>query len=123
SGSRSAINTALPRMRAATAIDIEDSGEIPVPLSINTRTNATICKATKKKIVGGSSSKNSFLSVMDSFVMELNCDESRRFHGSCSFRGSFCFGLKVPFLEFLRRRAERAEVILEQELTEETEFH
>src|SRR5437867_9778639 len=72
----SASNTALPRMRAATAIDTVDSGEIPVPFSINTRTNATICKATKKKIVGGSSSKNSFLSVVDSLVMELNCDES-----------------------------------------------
>src|SRR6266446_7255289 len=75
-GSRSAINTALPRIRAATAIEIEDVGEIPVPFNINTRTNATICKATKKKIVGGSSSKNSFLSVVDSLVMKLNCDES-----------------------------------------------
>src|SRR5437667_6455849 len=63
-------------MRAATAIEIEDVGEIPVPFSINTRTNATICKATKKKIVGGSSSKNSFLSVVDSLVMKLNCDKS-----------------------------------------------
>src|SRR6266480_2816914 len=80
----SASNTALPRMRAATAIDIEDSGEIPVPFSINTRTIPTICKATKKKSVGGSSSKNSFLSVVDSLVMELNCDESYGFHGSCS---------------------------------------
>src|SRR5258707_15669637 len=71
-------------MRAATAIDIVDSGEIPVPSSINTRTNATICKAMKKKIVGGSSSKNSFLSVVASLVIELNCDESRRFHGYCS---------------------------------------
>src|SRR5205823_14375863 len=78
----SAISTALPRMRAATAIDIEESGEIPVPFSINTRTNATICKAAKKKIVGGSSSKNSFLSVVDSLVIELNCDEPCQFHGS-----------------------------------------
>src|SRR6266496_5115407 len=83
-GSMSAINTALPRIRAATAIEIEEVGEIPVPFNINTRTNATICKATKKKIVGGSSSKNSFLSVVDSLVMELNCHESYRFHGSCS---------------------------------------
>src|SRR5205823_4241291 len=80
----SAINTALPRIRAATAIEIEDVGEIPVPFSINTRTNATICRATKKKIVGGSSAKNSSLSLVDSLVMELNCDESYRFHGSCS---------------------------------------
>src|SRR5437773_11629871 len=80
----SASNTALPRIRAATATDIEDRGEIPVPFNINTRTNATMCKATKKKIVGGSSSKNSSLSLVDSLVMELNCDESRRFHGSCS---------------------------------------
>src|SRR5882724_7022281 len=71
-------------MRAATAIEMEVDGEIPVPSSINTRTNATICKATKKKIVGGSSSKNSFLSVVDSLVMKLNCDESCRFHGFCS---------------------------------------
>src|SRR5207249_10637770 len=80
----SAIKTALPRMRAATAIEIEEDGEIPVPFSINTRTNATICKATKKKIVGGSSSKNSFLSVVDSLVIKSNCDESYWFHGSCS---------------------------------------
>src|ERR1700730_7497108 len=79
----SAINTALPRMRAATATDIEDSGEIPVPFSINTRTNATICKATKKKIVGGSNAKNSSLSLADSLDIELNCDESRQFHDSC----------------------------------------
>src|SRR6266702_4919481 len=79
-GSRSAINTALPRMRAATAIEMEEDGAIPLPFSINTRINATICKATKKKIVGGSSSKNSFLSVVDSLVIELSCDESCRFH-------------------------------------------
>src|SRR5438132_6014266 len=107
----SAISTALPRMRAATAIDIVESGEIPVPFSINTRTNATICKATKKKIVGGSSSKNSFLSVVDSLDMELDCHEFCHFHGSCSFRGLFCLGLKIPFLELLRRRAERAELV------------
>src|SRR6266487_1140015 len=95
-GSISAINTALPRMRAATAIDIVDSGEIPVPFSINTRTNATICRATKKKIVGGSSAKNSSLSLVDSLVMELNYDESYLFHGPCSFRGSFCLGLQIP---------------------------
>src|SRR6266436_6276361 len=74
-GSRSAISTALPRIRAATAIEIEEDGATPVPFSINTRINATICKATKKKIVGGSSSKNSFLSVVDSLDIELNCDE------------------------------------------------
>src|SRR6266581_5018301 len=82
----SASKTAFPRMRAATAIEMEEDGAIPVPFSIKTRINATICKATKKKIVGGSSSKNSFLSVVDSLVIELNCDESYRFHGSCSFR-------------------------------------
>ena len=54
--------------------------------------------------------------------MELNSDEFCRFHGACSFRGSFCLGAKIPFLEFVRRRAERSEAILEQELTEETEF-
>src|SRR3981081_2039067 len=80
----SPIKTALPRMRAETATDIEDSGEIPVPFSINTRTNATICRATKKKIVGGSNAKNSSLSLLDSLDMELNCGESCRFHGSCS---------------------------------------
>src|SRR5881392_2647911 len=71
-------------MRAATAIEMEEDGAIPVPFSIKTRTNATICKATKKKIVGGSSSKNSFLSVVDSLVMELDCEESYRFRCSCS---------------------------------------
>src|SRR5258705_5826018 len=70
-------------MRAATATDIEDSGEIPVPFSINTRTNATICRATKKKIVGGSNAKNSSLSLLDSLDMELNCDERCSFHVSC----------------------------------------
>src|SRR2546421_9004495 len=63
-------------MRAATAIDIVDSGEIPVPFSISTRTKATICKATKKKIVGGSSSKSSSLSLPNTLVMELNRDVS-----------------------------------------------
>src|SRR5205823_11390948 len=81
-GSRPAISTALPRIRAATAIEIEEDGATPVPFSINTRINATICKATKKKIVGGSSSKNSFLSVVDSLVIQLNCDESCQLHGS-----------------------------------------
>src|SRR5437867_1037848 len=80
-GSMSAINTALPRIREATAIEMEEDAAIPVPFSINTRINATICKATKKKIVGGSSSKNSFLRVADSLVIELNSDESYRFHG------------------------------------------
>jgi hypothetical protein len=54
--------------------------------------------------------------------MELDRHESYRFHGPCSFHGSFWLGLKIPLFEFLRRCAERAEVILEQELTEETEF-
>src|SRR4051812_41078761 len=66
-------------MRAATAIDIVDTGEIPVPFSINTRTSATICKATKKKIVGGSSKKTSFLGVVDILVINLNSDDSYRF--------------------------------------------
>src|SRR5437899_5774707 len=74
----------ITRTKDATATDTEPSGEIPVPFSINTRTNTTMCKATKKKIVGGSSAKNSSLSLVDSLVMELNCDESYRFHGSCS---------------------------------------
>ena len=39
-----------------------------------------------------------------------------------SFVVHFASDLRSPLLEFLRRRAERAEVILEQELTEETEF-
>src|SRR5207237_6788257 len=81
-GSMSAISTALPRMRAATAIEMEEDGAIPVFFSINTRTNATMCSATKKKIVGGSNANNSSLSLLDSLVMELNCDESYRFHGS-----------------------------------------
>jgi hypothetical protein len=56
-------------MKAATAIDVEDSGEIPVPLSINARTNATICRATKKNIVGGSSARNSSWIVVESLLM------------------------------------------------------
>src|SRR5437899_12478548 len=79
-GSMSAIKTALPRMREATAIETEEDGFSPVPSSINTRINMTMCSATKKKIVGGSSSKNSFLSVVNSLVIELSCDESCRFH-------------------------------------------
>src|SRR5439155_6969226 len=58
----SASNTALPRMRAATAIDIVDSGEIPVPFSINSRTSAKLWREIKKKIVGGSNLKNSSFS-------------------------------------------------------------
>src|SRR6266702_4232491 len=81
-GSMSAIKTALPRMRAATAIEMEEDGAIPVPFNIRARTNATICRATKKKIVGGSNAKNSSLSLLDSLDMKLNCDESCRFHGS-----------------------------------------
>src|SRR5947207_4864797 len=80
SGSMSAIKTALPRMRAATAIETEEDGAIPVPSSIKTRINMTMCSATKKKIVGGRSLKNSSLSLVDSLVMELNCHESYRFH-------------------------------------------
>src|SRR5262249_7077573 len=67
----SAINEALPRMRAAIATEIEEVGEMLVPFSINTRTNATICRATKKKIVGGSNAKNSSLSLVNSLGMEL----------------------------------------------------
>src|SRR4029450_841256 len=48
-----------------------------------------MCKATKKKIVGGRRAKNSSLSLVDSLVMELKCDESCRFHGSCSFQFRF----------------------------------
>src|SRR5215475_9099605 len=61
-GSMSEISTDLPRIRAATAIETVDSGASPVPLAINTRTNATTCRAMKKKIVGGSTAKNSSLS-------------------------------------------------------------
>src|SRR5262249_29440586 len=61
-GSMSEMSTDLPRIRAATAIETVDSGASPVPLTINTRTNATTCRATKKKIVGGSTAKNSSLS-------------------------------------------------------------
>src|SRR5437773_6599779 len=75
-------------MRAATAIEIEEDGAIPVPFSISTRTNATICRATKKKIVGGSNANNSSLSLLDSLVMELNL--SYRFHGSV-----FLFGFDL----------------------------
>src|SRR5262249_44959185 len=61
-GSMSEMSTDLPRMRAATAIETVDSGASPVPLTINKRTNATTYRATRKKIVGGSTAKNSSLS-------------------------------------------------------------
>src|SRR5260221_14680062 len=80
----SAINTALPRMRAATATDIDDSGEIPVPFSINTRTNATICRATKKKMAGRGNAKNYSLTLGHRLDMDLNCVNACRCHSCCS---------------------------------------
>src|SRR5215831_14320770 len=58
----SAINTALPRISAATAIEMVDKGWKFEPLAINTRINVTRCSATKKKIVGGRMAKNSSFS-------------------------------------------------------------
>src|SRR2546423_15250535 len=57
----SASNTDLPRIRAAIVTATEVMGVIPVPFSINTRMNATTCRATKKKIVGGSNAMSSSL--------------------------------------------------------------
>src|SRR5258707_3916819 len=68
-GSMSEMSTDLPRIRAAIPIETVDSGASPVPLTINTRTNATTCRATKKKIVGGSTAKNSSLSFEVSLLI------------------------------------------------------
>src|SRR5260221_9484351 len=65
----SEMSTDLPRIRAAIPIETVDSGASPVPLTINTRTNATTCRATKKKIVGGSTAKNSSLSFEVSLLI------------------------------------------------------
>jgi hypothetical protein len=68
-GSKSAISTALPRIRAASVTDNDERTGRPVPLSIKTRISATMWSATKKKIVGGSSASNSSLSFLDSLLM------------------------------------------------------
>src|ERR1017187_106974 len=68
-GSISERSTDLPRIRAATVIETVDSGASPVPFSINTRTNATTCRATKKKIVGGSTANNSSLNLEVSLLI------------------------------------------------------
>jgi hypothetical protein len=70
-GSMSAISTALPRISAAIVTETEVVGEMPVPLSISTRTYATMCRATKKKIVGGRISRSSSLILADSLLMAL----------------------------------------------------
>jgi len=70
-GSMSAMSTALPRISAAIVIETEVVGASPVPLSISTRMNATTCRATKKKIVGGRISRNSSLILADSVLMAL----------------------------------------------------
>src|SRR5438093_7392738 len=90
----SASKTALPRMRAATAIEMEEDGAIPVFFSINTRTNATMCKATKKKIVGGSSLKNSSFSFFMSgpFEGDSPCASRRKPEDSS---GHFTFLLRI----------------------------
>ena len=44
----SASSTALPRMRAATAIEMEEDGASPVLSSINTRINATMMQRDEK---------------------------------------------------------------------------
>src|SRR5258708_31377423 len=65
----SASNTDLPRTRAATVTAAEVEGAIPVPFSINTRMKATMCRATKKKIVGGSIARNSSLIFANTLFM------------------------------------------------------
>src|SRR2546423_4912529 len=69
----SAINTALPRISAATAIDSVDNGSKCEPLAISTRINVTICSATKKKIVGGRIAKNSSFSFLSILCMAFLC--------------------------------------------------
>src|SRR5215475_9110040 len=70
-GNMSAINTALPRISDAIAIDMVDKGWKCVPLAINTRINVTKCSATKKKIVGGRIAKNSSLIFSSILCMGL----------------------------------------------------
>src|SRR5437870_5376383 len=77
-GSMSASRTDLPKIRAATAIEIDEYGETPVPSSINTRTNMTRCSATKKKIVGGRILKNSSFSLVISGVFLSASDGNRQ---------------------------------------------
>src|SRR5213596_3251019 len=92
----SASKTAFPRMRAATAIEMEEDGGIPVFFSINTRTNATMCKATKKKIVGGSNLKNSSFSFFMSGA--FGGRQSARRGRNLKTRQVillFCYGLNV----------------------------
>src|SRR5450759_2216634 len=71
-GSMSAINTDLPMISAATAIETVDSGAIPVALIINARISATRCKAMKKKMVGGSIARNSSLILADTLLMAFS---------------------------------------------------
>src|SRR5271155_3831461 len=68
-GSRSAITTALPRIRAATAIWTMELAGMPVPLSIRTRISAIRERVNRKKIVGGMSATTSSLIFADSLLM------------------------------------------------------
>src|SRR5215469_15974391 len=77
-GTISAIKAALPRISAATAIDVVDIGSKCDPLAIRTRIKATRWSATKKKIVGGRIAKNSSLSFVNSLDIALNCERVRR---------------------------------------------
>src|SRR5450631_168193 len=70
--SMAAINTDLPRIRAATAMETVDSGAIPVALIINARTSATRCKSMKKKMVGGSIARNSSLILVGTSLMAFS---------------------------------------------------
>src|SRR6516225_949744 len=60
-GSRSTIKTAFPRMRAVIKIDTVSKGSKCDPLARSTRMMETTCRVTKKKIVGGSTARNSSL--------------------------------------------------------------
>src|SRR5215470_2960548 len=76
----SAINTALPRINEAIAIDIVDRGWKFDPLAIKTRIKVTRCSATKKKIVGGRTAKNSSFSFSSILCMGLLCSLLRFHH-------------------------------------------
>src|SRR6266480_6286944 len=76
----SAINTALPRMSDAIAIDVVDKGWKCEPLVISIRTNVTMCSATKKKIVGGRILKNSSFSLVISGAF-LSTEDGQRLSG------------------------------------------
>src|SRR5215831_15998419 len=77
-GSMSAITTAFPMAKALIVTATNVIGAIPVPLSIRTRMYATMCRATKKKSVGGRISRNSFQILVRSLFIVPPLDQRAR---------------------------------------------